>query len=188
MSESWFKCGTAPGLRELKEQLIGLLEIKSDVSRASVLDLGCAEGLVGKYMIDTWGADLVHGIEIEPDRVEVAQRLCAGYINAFFMVGNLEDTAAVDKKLLPQYDVVLALAIVHKLKDPIAAIRWVGTKAKRLLVIRMPTASAAFRDPRSGMVKVSPIKTLSADFDLQTEVMGPRNELTLIFQRRPCSA
>lgn len=178
----WFKIQDQPGLRVLKEQLKGLEPLPT--SRKTILDLGCAEGLIGKHFIDVFGADLVHGLEIVPERVEMARKLCSGYDNAVFSVANLDDLAATDRLLLPKYDVVLMLAIAHKLLDPNKAIRWAANKAKEHFVIRMPGRDRTFVDKRSNNVKVSPLKLLAPDFKLVSESLGGRDEMTLIFQRK----
>lgn len=182
----WFKIDDQPGLRFLKEQLAGLDLLRELAPRASILDLGCAEGLIGKYYVDTCGADLLHGLEAEESRVAKARELCAGYEHAQFWPANLNDRDSIDATLplLAQYDIVLLLAILHKLKDPIGCLRWAAARAGKIVAIRMPQAAPVFRDQRSGDVKVRPIEILADEFKLIAQGPGPRNEWTGIWQRK----
>ena len=177
----WFKIDRDPGLRDLKEQMHGLDALKQFSARASVLDLGCAEGLIGKFMIDVWGADHVDGIEVVPARVEKARELCEGYENARFFCSNFDDPSTLPEDLLPRYDVVLALAIAHKLRDPVAFIEWAAEHAN-VLAIRLPTKHPIFRNKRSGMVEINPQEILS-DWNLIWKGRGPRTEWTGIWRR-----
>jgi 2-polyprenyl-3-methyl-5-hydroxy-6-metoxy-1,4-benzoquinol methylase len=183
-AEPWFKIGEAHGLRFLKEQLKGLDDLPKWVSRAKVLDLGCAEGLIGKHCIDTLGADLVHGLEILPDRIKRAQALTEGYDNARFWVANLNNLPEVEKTIgaeLPEkYDVVLALAILHKLKDPAGVMRWAAARCSRTFVVRMPGYHDFFEDHRSKGARIEPDKILTG-WKRASDKQGPRNERTLIY-------
>ncbi|HHI81676.1 MAG TPA: hypothetical protein ENJ99_00840, partial [Rhizobiales bacterium] len=64
----WFIIGDNNGQIPLKRQLLGLSEI--DVKGKTLLDVGCAEGLMALHFLDK-GAKAVHGIEIRERAVEV---------------------------------------------------------------------------------------------------------------------
>ncbi len=174
----WFKLGDKPGMRFLKDQLKGLEPLQKLARRATVLDCGCAEGLIGRWLMDTAGADVLHGIELVPERIEEARKQCAGYSSVRFEVGDL---AQEQDWLEPRYDVVLMLAILHKLRDPIEVLKRYADMAE-VIAIRLPTSERTFTDERSGNVKISPMKILRG-FDLVSDVLGPRNERTMIWQR-----
>lgn len=183
---SWFKIGDEPGLRFLKEQLTGLDVVRDYAPRARILDLGCAEGLIGKYFIDTYGADLLHGLEAEASRVKLARELCAGYEGAQFWAADLNDLSRIDAEipLLPKYDVILSLAILHKLKDPIGCLKWAAAHTGNIVAVRLPGSGPTFQDSRSGNVMVEPLKILSAEFDVIAQGPGPRNEWTGVWRRK----
>lgn len=182
-SIAWFKDGTSgAGLRSVNEQLKGLDAIRPFCRRGSILDLGAAEGSIGKHFVDTEGADLLHGIEAVPERVEAARKACKGYEGVQFWAADLNAPEAV-QGLLAQYDVVLALAIAHKLTNPEKFARWAAGKARKVIAIRMPTASAIFRDPRSEYRSFDPGKLLSK-WDLIADGDGPRSERTMVWKRR----
>jgi hypothetical protein len=178
----WFKRGSEPGLRSEKEQLIGLDAIRPFMPRASVLDLGTAEGCLLKFYVDTLGVDLGHGVEIVSDRVEKAKEICKGYINLDFFCADLNKRHKIDRFALPEYDVVLALAILHKLEQPIETLQWAARKARRAIAIRLPGREQTFTDRRSGNVLVDPVAILP-DFKLISAQPGPRAEMTMIFAR-----
>jgi Trans-aconitate methyltransferase len=188
-AEAWFKIGEAPGLRFLKEQLEGLVELWPLCRRARVLDLGCAEGLLGKYLLDTIGADLLHGVEVMPERVAVAAKLCEGYFNARFAAHDLNDLAGLQLKLAGlgeidskvEYDVTLLLAILHKLREPAACLRWVAERTARAIAVRMPGPERTFLNRHTNAV-FNPFEVLKG-WQLISEKPGPRNELTLVFKR-----
>lgn len=183
----WFKIGGAHGLRFLKEQLEGLDAVRAGCSRASVLDLGCAEGLIGKYLIDTCGADLVHGVELHPLRVEEANKQLAGYSNVKMIEGDLNEPEKISSDLGAEpgvYDVVLLLAILHKLRDPAAALLWAAQRCKKLMAIRLPTAERVFATRHDKKI-IDVAKILGANWHLLDEKPGPRRELTLTFELRP---
>lgn len=184
--EPWFKIGEAHGLRFLKEQLLGLDAVRALASRASVLDLGCAEGLVGKYLIDTHGADLLQGVEYLPERVEEAQRQCAGYINAQFFQADLNDLKAVEKAmgemLLPGYGVVLLLAILHKLREPEHLLKWAADHCIGVMAVRYPGAVPEFTLKHAKRT-CAPDKMLRGwGWKPIAEMPGPRNELTITYR------
>lgn len=180
----WFKIdGTQHGLRHLKEQLKGLEPLRPYLPSASILDLGCAEGLIGKYCIDTWGANALTGIESVKERVELARQICAGYEDVKFIVGDADNLEAIRGQLLERYDVVLALAILHKLRDPWKAYRFLAKLCTKALVIRMPDPSPTFRDARSGNKEFDARSLTDHGFKLVAHGPGPRMEWTGIFER-----
>lgn len=182
----WFKIGDAPGLRFLKEQISGLDALKPYLPRASVLDLGCAEGSIAKYYVDTLGVDIAHGIEILKQRVDVARKQCAGYMGVQFWAGDLDNLPELDKLegLLPKYDIVLTLAVLHKLARPIEALKWAAARAGKVIAVRMPGPDLVFVARGSKAVRVEPQRILADEFDLIGKQIGPRSEMTLTFKRR----
>lgn len=143
----WFADAGQPGDRTLKQQLMGLGRLMREVRDKSVLDVGCAEGLIALECAPR--AKTVLGIEIRADAVEAAIALGRTHrprLNWWF------EQADANTYTPPQdYDVVLMLAILHKLKDPSAACARFAAHALDLVVIRLPPAHApVVIDPRSG--------------------------------------
>jgi SAM-dependent methyltransferase len=141
------------GDRTLAQQLMGLDRLWRRVPGKTVLDVGCAEGEISLECARR-GAVGVLGIEIRADAVAAAdhQRLHAlkggPAESCWFQV---EDANTFTPAI--KYDVVLLLAILHKLKDPTAAVRRYAEAAREWVVIRLPPENAPnVVDPRSGNV------------------------------------
>lgn len=179
----WYKIGDMPGLRSLKEQLRGLEKLQRFISRSSVLDLGCAEGSISKWLVDSYGADHVDGIESVAARVDIAKALSHGYENLHYYQADLNAPMTIEG-LLPIYDIVLALAILHKLKDPEGALQWAAAKAWKYLVVRMPGKEWTFMDRRSDGKVFDPKAILEPKWKVFSAEAGPRDELTIIFHRQ----
>jgi len=129
----WFKFGDE-GLRTLEEQLQGLELALSETKGKSVLDLGCAEGLIGREF-SLAGATKVFGIEIQPLSVKKAREVCEG-LEIEFVAANLKGW--IEEHQPKKYDIVLALGILTKLRDMALGARWAAKSTKDLLCFRAP--------------------------------------------------
>lgn len=191
--EGWFSTPGRPGDRTLEEQLKGLIPLCRAVEDKSVLDVGCAEGLISILMA-RHGAKFVRGIEIVPGHVKVAREQAAWL--PYSSIAFVEDDA---NTYLPtcQYDVVLMLAILHKLRDPVAACKRFADAAKELVVIRLPPEGApVIRDVRTGFkpFDIGAIM-LQSGWELTDVTQGHFNEWTGYYRRSnsvptksPCDA
>lgn len=172
------------GDRTVDEQALGLEDY--DFTGKTVLDLGCAEGLISAYALME-GAKLVHGCEIIGAHLKVATSLMKGR-KAQFWTMNLNSFEDLHRKslsegsppMLPRYDVVLMLSIIHKLTDPLAFLQYASTLSDSL-IIRLP--SAVLNDERSGFKRINIPANLPM-FDLVSEPKTCRREWIGIFQRR----
>lgn len=144
--------------RTLEQQLTGLEDLLSMVNGRSILDVGAAEGAIS-IRCAQMGARAVYGIEIVPEFVEQARKDAfnvsprsgvAGFpVRCTFVQGDA-NTWAPDAG--EQYDIVLMLAILQKLRDPSAACKRIARCARELVVIRLPPGNApVIIDQRSGM-------------------------------------
>lgn len=167
------------GDRTIDEQALGLEDY--DFTGKTVLDLGCAEGLLSAYVL-MHDAALVHGCEIVQHHIDLATRLFKGKKAQFFKI-DLNNFQSLHKHppMLPRYDVVLMLAIAHKLKDPASFINYAATLADSL-IIRLP--ERILSDKRSGFKSIDVPALLAPSFELVAEPTGPRGEWMGIFERR----
>jgi hypothetical protein len=180
--KGWFAVeGRQVGDRTLTEQMMGLGPLIGEAAGRSVLDLGCAEGLIALEMLKA-GAARAHGAEAVPSRVATACDLCAGRPAVFF-VADLESFAAAPPDwLLPAYDIVLLLSIAHKFRDPEAFLRAAADRAAEFVAVRLPAPILV--DWRSGFRPVDvPAVMASEGFRLWHEAPGPRAEWVGIFRR-----
>lgn len=185
MTKGWFTIpGVQEGERDMAERVVGLEKVKAAARGKSVLDLGCAEGLIGDWLIKEGGAVSLLGLEKHPPYVEMAKKLVpCGY----FFVADF-DTPGWDADLL-RFDVVLALNIAHKLEKPEAFLDTVVSLAKEIIALSLP--AVIINDHRSGNVPVDVIAYLQLrGFDLIDRFDGKVHPtkghlgIRLIFKRR----
>lgn len=142
---------SVPGIREhvdrtLDEQMLGLDRALAECRGKRVLDLGCAEGLIGREFARA-GAALVVGIEVLQTHVDVARRACAKEVKEgkmVFVVADLRDVTATPPT--ERYDIVLALGIIHKLHAPAVGLEWAADSASDLLCFRAPSTALRLPD------------------------------------------
>lgn len=143
--KGWFQVpGIRPeGDRTLKEQMMGLAPALDEVYKAftagtplTVLDLGCAEGLIGLEFARAGAADVL-GIEMLEEHLSVARKACRAAKQMRFVCANLKDYIPAHPDH-PRFDIVLALGIIHKLPDPAVPLRFAAKCAKTLLLFRAP--------------------------------------------------
>jgi 2-polyprenyl-3-methyl-5-hydroxy-6-metoxy-1,4-benzoquinol methylase len=130
----WFKFDGRNGDRTLDQQMQGLRLLLDLVKGKTVLDVGCAEGLIDFELIKA-GAAATHGIEIRPHAIEDAMKL-RGPLACAFEVGDADEWQPKRS-----YDIVIMLALLHKLKDPSAACARYAECAKEMVVLRLPPRS-----------------------------------------------
>jgi SAM-dependent methyltransferase len=144
--KGWFHLPGRPGDRSFEEQLKGLDWLLANCNGKTVLDAGCAEGLIAIELAKR-GAVAVHGIEMIEDRVVLANKL-RGDLPVTFEVGDMNVW-----RPRRQYDIVIGLAILHKLKDPGAVAVALANAARETVVFRLPPFGApTVLDKRSGFV------------------------------------
>lgn len=184
--KGWFALeGRQKGDRSLREQLIGLESLYPQVAGRSLLDLGCAEGLIALELLRA-GAALAHGIEVVQSRVVMARQLAAeaGFgARTRYERGDLDSFATQPPAWLERtYDVVLVLSIAHKMADPAAFLRAAGAHTGDILAVRLP--KPVIVDVRSGH-KPCDVPALLAEegFRPPRAAAGPRGEWVGIFER-----
>jgi len=192
MADRWFKIkGQAKGDRTLEEQMTGLQPALAGTPGRSVLDLGCAEGLIGREFARA-GAAAVHGVEMQERHLIIARELCAG-LPMTFQCADLDEMAARDSALPPRYDIVLALAVLHKLFAPENGARFCARASRSLVVVRLPANSEANR----GILRSKHNPAVSCDltavmtkngFALERTLPGPRQEPVQYWRRSVPSA
>lgn len=142
MSTPWFG-----GDRTFEQQMTGLDWLAEACRGKSILDFGCAEGLISIHLLKH-GAGRVRGVELLPERVKKARALSVTLMASFET-----DDANTWDPMGGLYDVTLALAILHKLRDPSTVARRLARATREMIVLRLPPATGStIVDRRSGNV------------------------------------
>lgn len=173
--------------RTLAQQMMGLDRLFAQVEGKSVLDVGCAEGLLSIECVKS-GAAKVHGVEIRMEAVANATRNKRRMVDDHLLEQlsfKLEDANIYEPHEM--FDIVLLLAVLHKLKNPTAACARIVKYATDLVVIRLPPAHApTIIDERSGSQPHHIGVTMDkAGFELEhSSYDGPFGEWVGYYRRR----
>ena len=147
----------------------------------TILELGCAEGLMSQWFVDRNGAASVHGIEIVQGHVDLGRQHIVGR-QVKLEVANC-DTWRPKRA----YDVSVALALLHKLQDPLACLAAMAEATKEMVVVRLPSACSPWviTDARTDFRPWDVDKCLRLNgFELVDSTMGPFNEPTGFWRRK----
>jgi 2-polyprenyl-3-methyl-5-hydroxy-6-metoxy-1,4-benzoquinol methylase len=138
-SKNWFKINNEIGDRNVEDSKVGLDYFLDKSKNKTVIDLGCAEGLVSHWFLKECQCKSVHGYELEPHRVKSANIFFSGFEENKYNFESF-DLNQTDVLNLPfkKYDIVIALAITQKLKDPFKFLNFVDVITKEYLAIRLP--------------------------------------------------
>lgn len=178
-NKGWFLGVGRDGDRTLEQQMAGLERLVAEVRGKSVIDAGCAEGLISMELAKA-GAQWCVGVEVVQGHVEIANGM-KGNLPCAFKVGNLND---FDVSTLPMADVVIMLAILHKLKDPSGVCAQLAARAKDLCVIRLTPHGPVIIDDRSKNVPHDILQVMdSAGFALEWQGTGSFSEWIGYFRR-----
>lgn len=118
--KGWFTVGSRQGDRTLDQQLVGLDRLFAAVPGQTVLDLGCAEGLISLECAR------------RADHVAAGRKL-VGDLPVTLDAGDLNTWRPAKT-----YGIVLALALLHKLRHPTAMCASFANATDDLMVIRTP--------------------------------------------------
>jgi 2-polyprenyl-3-methyl-5-hydroxy-6-metoxy-1,4-benzoquinol methylase len=106
----------------LFERFRGLDQLWDNCQGLSILDVGCCDGLID-YEFARRGADLIHGVDLDPKRIQFAQTLFENvplhskFAQADLAIGMQAFDKAFDDSALETYDIVLFLGIHHHLRN-----------------------------------------------------------------------
>lgn len=185
MRSGWLEIpGVQSGERTLAEQMKGLNPALAVCDSKAVLDFGCAEGLIGIEFAKA-GAS-VTGIELRSEFVDQARAAAerAGVahrctFHQYNLASFCSESLPADFPVRKAVDIVLALAIVHKVRNPRQALMHMAALARERLVIRLAAGSrgeiACKFDKRKACD--SRIVMPECGFRLAVEAEGPRGEL-----------
>ena len=186
MNHGWFRVpGIRPnGDRTLAEQMLGLRPALDECRGKRVLDLGCAEGSISIEFARA-GASEVVGIELLEAHLAVAKVQARDVPNMRFIQAHLGDYIATLESI-PEFDIVLALGIIHKLHDPGVPMRFAAQSAKDLVIFRAPAKTydgmikSKFRDTKCNVPEIM----ASEGFVEEKLIPGVRGEAAQYWRRQ----
>lgn len=183
MNSGWFAIdGVQSGDRTLREQLAGLEPAFAGVAGKSVADLGCAEGLIAREF-EHRGAS-VYACDNNAKFLDVARQWAGPRLH--FELIDLRELIRQEMASgeIWRYDIVLALAILHKLPDPEAAARFMAAAARERIVVRLPLGSEGVVKHKHGRRQCD-LREVFPDCGLVHEqtLPGPRGELVMHWVR-----
>ena len=150
------------GQVSLEERMIGLDCLEGD----TILDLGCAEGLISHSLIIR-GAKVAHGFDKSLDRVNRGNATTSDSVTLY-----QADLNSPPVPPLKRYDIVLVLAILQKLEHPEDLLIYAMRHAKDWLAIRTP--AKVLCDRRSNFRRLDTAKFVTAEgFRLVCEIRSP---------------
>lgn len=163
----WFN-----GERSLADQMIGLDRALEECPGKAVLDLGCAEGLIGQAFADR-GAS-VTGVEANEEVVEAGLKVSPG-VDFWKM-----DAVRFMKRMkgMRQWDIILALSIVHKFKSPEEGLNLICDLDPELVLFRGPgdMKEGTFFSKFSKESTHAPTVFGGRGYVLEAEFMGVKGE------------
>jgi 2-polyprenyl-3-methyl-5-hydroxy-6-metoxy-1,4-benzoquinol methylase len=187
MREGWFEIpGQQTGPRTLAEQMLGLDEALAEAKGSTVLDLGCAEGLIALEFLKA-GAAHVEGFDVNRGAILAAMRQRdrlgpTDQARVRFLLRNVNEVAPTDVR---QFDIVLALAILHKLSPVSTGVEYVARAARKLVVIRLPHGSTGELTSKWRGGGGCDLNEAMPQFGFRLDKMlpGPRGELVQYWRR-----
>lgn len=187
MSKGWFRVpGVRPkGDRSIEEQMLGLGPALDECKGKTVLDLGCAEGALGREFVKAGAVDVL-GIEALESHLDVALQYCKDFMPPMrFVCAKLE-------KYMPaheppeQFDIVLNLGVAHKVRDPNTVMRWACRSARDLVCFRGCAAywDGWFEAKRGGVRCHVPTVMGEQGFAFEKKIAGARGEAVEYWRRQ----
>lgn len=157
--------------------MLGLEPALADAKGKTVLDLGCAEGLIGYQFLKAGAADVL-GLDGLEAHIAVGRKHCPG------VRFKVRDLNVQKPPSAASFDIVLALAILHKLSDPARGARYCTHSARSLVVIRLPIGSVGVIEGKHTKVGCNLLEVMTAErFCLTDTRQGPRGELVQYWRR-----
>jgi 2-polyprenyl-3-methyl-5-hydroxy-6-metoxy-1,4-benzoquinol methylase len=129
------------------QRLDGLEIILKECAAKTVCDFGSGDGLISRRIVDQ-GAAIVHGFEMDPGRVGLANRVCQLSNSCYFWQADLSDWPSFEiehkERLYKSYDIVLYLGLHHHLPAATRMISLAGAAKRTSDWLALRTPAVAF--------------------------------------------
>lgn len=169
--------------RSLKEQMMGLGPALEESNGKAVLDAGCAEGHIAVEFAKA-GAR-VDAFDNNPGFVVDAESAARKHAKGAVRVKAGDINVGLPDPFGPAYDVVLALAILHKAESVYRSTKMLADACSGLMVVRLPKGSTGMLRAKFGPSWCDlNIEMPNLGFHLERTESGPRGELVQYWRRR----
>lgn len=178
----WFAIpGQQEGRRTLTEQMLGLHPALAEARGRSVVDFGCAEGLIAIEFAKA-GAQ-VRACDYNASMIDTAKRLAEGVPNVEFLHADLREVMSDTSW---RCDILLLLAVLHKMPQPQLALEHFADIAGDLMVIRLPVGSSGERLRSKHTNERCNVNLTMGQrgFALEKSLTGPRRERVQYWRRK----
>lgn len=164
--------------------MLGLAPALAEAKGKTVLDAGCAEGLISVEFARA-GATHVDAFDNNRDYICEAQHNARRVApHGVMRVRHGDVNLALPDGFRNNYDIVLALAIIHKAQDVPPATRLLAEACGGLMVIRLPHGSTGLIEAKFGdSVCDLLVEMPAAGFRLERSECGPRDEVVQYWRR-----
>lgn len=180
----WFAIpGVHDGQRTLEEQMTGLEPSIDECRGKTVCDLGTSEGLIALEFARA-GAT-VYACDNNREMIDYANAT-KGALPVTFELVDLNWVTQIHVAALHRHhDIVLALAVLHKLSDPAGGIDTILRMTPRLVVIRLPIGSSGQIAGKQAPFKRCDVNAVMKHGGYRREKVlpGPREELVQYWRR-----
>lgn len=185
VSGGWFDIpGLRQGERSFAQQATGLEWLWQELREAqSVLDLGCAEGLIALECARR-GVPRVDAVDYKPEFIATGKDYAEQQLlDVNFIEANLDD--GLPRALASEYDIVLLLAIVHKMQHPKKFIAACAARARHMIVVRLPKGSTGITRGKHWPYRECNVIECLRDggFAMVHQAAGPNDELVQYYRR-----
>lgn len=182
----WFEIeGVQSGERKLVDQIAGLEQVVRDCEGKTVLDIGCAEGLISFHFL-VHKASSVSGFDCNQERAQWAKKINMDH-NFYQM--NADDFPSYHQQSTTgiatepyTYDIILLLSILQKLRNPKGVLEYCAKICTKWIAVRLPQPT--IRDKRSGFFAVNvPQVLMNSGFEMVNQTRTDYGAWVGVFKR-----
>jgi len=179
-----------PGIRDradrtLEEQMAGLEQAVAECKGKTIIDLGCAEGLIGREFARAGAVDVL-GIELLESHLMVARKACKDQMPPMRFECAHMDNWIASHEPPDLFDIVLCLGIAHKVREPRTVMRFSCRSARDLVCFRAPAKNwdGWFAAKHSGRKCHVPTVMAEHGFAFEKKAEGQRGEAVEYWRRK----
>ncbi|MCK5783415.1 MAG: class I SAM-dependent methyltransferase [Desulfobacterales bacterium] len=117
-------------IRRFLSAIISMISSNA-LPRNKILDVGCGEGIIPRQLLSLWPSVVLHGLDIAPELLKVAQKLVPG-MGCF--AGSIDALPLPDRT----YDLVCCTEVLEHLERPKSALSEIMRVGKKHFLFSVP--------------------------------------------------